>query len=268
MHVAVGLLRLGFKVATIDLDTRQRTLSRYFENRSQRAAEYDENLPQPQHHTFQKSKYDARSVASNDEAWRLGEMIGQLRLGNDFIILDCPGMDNFLAREAHSYADTLITPMNDSFVDFVLLGDMDARNKRVLDPSIYSDMVEEQRSRRSLRDGGKIDWIILRNRLSPLNARNKQDIEDALAALSDRIGFRTVGGFSERVIYRELFLHGLTMFDTIEDASEDIPYSASHIAARGEVQQLLEALNIPAILQRTAPVIANDAGPKAGKRVA
>ncbi len=261
MHVAVGLLRLGFKVATLDLDVRQRTFTTYFENRMRRAATTDVDLPQPEHHIFARSRYDARSVASNDEAWRLGELIGKLRLGNDFIILDCPGMDNFLAREAHSYADTLITPMNDSFVDFVLLGDIDPTSKRVLDPSIYSDMVAEQRQRRHLRDSGKIDWIVLRNRLSSLNARNKKEIEDALAALSGRIECRVAGGFTERVVYRELFLHGLTMFDTLEDAGEDIPFSPSHVAARGEVEALLNALNLPRIWQRTAPAIANDTGP-------
>lgn len=268
MHTAVGLLRLGFRVATIDLDTRQQTLTHYFKNRQRFADGYDADLPQPQHHAFQPSKYDARSVASNDEAWRLGEMIGSLRMAADFIIMDCPGMDNFLAREAHSYADTLITPMNDSFVDFILLGEMDAKTKRVLDPSLYSDMVAEQRRRRTLRDGGSIDWIVLRNRLSHLKARNKQDMEDAITALSSRVDFRAADGLSERVVYRELFLHGLTMFDTIEDDIADVPLSPSHIAARNEVQQLLDALNLPAIWQRTAPAIANDMGPRRGSRAA
>jgi chromosome partitioning protein len=260
MHVAVGLLRLGFSVATIDLDSRQGTFSRYFYHRTKRAAQTGIDLPQPAHHAFKKSGYDARSEANMDEAWRLGEMIGKLKLNHDFIVMDSPGSDSFLAREAHSYADTLITPINDSFVDFVLLGTVDPQTKRVTRPSIYAEMVWEQRKRRQFRDGGNIDWLVLRNRLSTLNARNKQDMGEALDALADKIGFRTTGGLSERVIYRELFLHGLTMFDTLEDAGEDMPFSMSHIAARQEVRQLLDALCLPQILQRTAPVIANDDG--------
>lgn len=256
MHVAVGLLRLGFRVATIDLDARQGTLSQYFDHRSRRALHHD--LCQPLHQSFQKSIHDSMASAKLDEAWRLGEMIGGQRLQADFIVIDCPGTDSAIAREAHSYADTLITPINDSFVDFALLGSVEPGSRRVLRASIYSEMVAEQRKRRELRDGGKIDWIVLRNRLSHLNARNKKEVEDALAALADRVGFRVVQGLTERVIYRELFLHGLTMFDTLEDAVADIPPTLSHVAARQEVRQLIEALNLPIIWQRTAPAIAND----------
>jgi chromosome partitioning protein len=261
MHVAVGLLRLGFRVATIDADSRQGTFSRYFYHRTKRAAQTGLNLPQPQHHSFQKSKYDVQSEANADEAWRLGELVGKLKFNHDFIVIDTPGTDSFLSREAHSYADTLITPINDSFVDFILLGSVDPATKRVLRPSIYAEMVWEQRRRRQLRDGGTIDWLVVRNRLSTLHARNKKDMEDALFALAEKIGFRVAGGLSERVIYRELFLQGLTMFDTLEDAGDDIPFSMSHIAARQEVRLLLDSLNLPAIWQRMAPSVANDAGP-------
>jgi chromosome partitioning protein len=257
MHIAVGLLRLGFRVATIDTDSRQGTLSRYFQHRTKRATQTGHALPQPEHHSIHKSNLDSQAKANADEAWRLGELIGRLRFNNDFIVMDTPGTDSFLSREAHSYADTLITPINDSFVDFILLGTVDSKTRRVIRPSIYADMVNEQRRRRELRDGGRIDWIVLRNRLSPLQSRNKKDMEDALFALADKIGFRTTGGFAERVIYRELFLQGLTMIDTFED-SGDTPVSMSHIAARQEVRQLLDALGVAPIMQRMAPAIAND----------
>lgn len=257
MHVAVGLLRLGFKVATIDLDARQGTFSRYFYHRTRRAAQTGQDLPQPEHHSLVKSKLDYISEANADEAWRLGELIGRLRFNTDFIVMDTPGTDSFLCREGHSYADTLITPINDSFVDFALLGTVDQVTKKVSRPSIYAEMVWEQRKRRALRDGGSIDWVVLRNRLSPLQSRNKKDMEDALFNLAERVGFRIAGGFSERVIYRELFLQGLTMFDTLEDAG-DIPFSMSHVAARHEVRQLMDALNLAPIWQRLAPNPAND----------
>lgn len=260
MHVAVGLLRLGFRVATMDLDPRQGTFSRYFYYRTKRMAQTGLALPQPTHHSFVKSTYDAQSEANADEAWRLGEMVGRLRFNQDFIVIDAPGTDSFLSREAHSYADTLITPINDSFVDFALLGSVNPKTRRVIRPSIYADMVSEQRHRRTFRDGGMMDWVVLRNRLSPLQARNKREMEDALLALSKRIGFRLVGGLAERVVYRELFLYGLTMLDTLEDGG-DMPFSMSHIAARQEVRQLLDALNLPAVWQRMAPAVANDAGP-------
>ncbi len=266
MHIAVGLLRLGFRVATIDLDSRQGTLTRYFYHRNKRVMKTGHELPQPEHHSIAKSKFDSQSEANADEAWRLGELIGRLRFDHDFIVMDTPGTDNFLSREAHSYADTLITPMNDSFVDFVLLGSMDPETRRVIRSSIYADMVNEQRRRRELRDGGTIDWIVLRNRLSPLQSRNKKDMEEALFALAEKIGFRIAGGFAERVVYRELFLQGLTMIDTFED-SGDIPVSMSHIAARQEVRQLMDALNVTPIMQRMAPAIANDMGPP-GKQTA
>jgi len=259
MHVAVGLLRLGFKVSTIDLDCRQATFSRYFYHRTRRAAQIEQGLPQPEHYTFTKSKLDYISAANADEAWRLGELIGRLKFNTDFIVIDTPGADSFLCREGHSYADTLITPINDSFVDFVLLGTVENGTKRVTRPSIYSEMVWEQRKRRALRDGGSIDWVVLRNRLSSLQSRNKKDMEDALFALAERVGFRVAGGFSERVIYRELFLQGLTMFDTLEDTG-DIPFSMSHVAARQEVRQLMDSLNLAPIWQRLAPNPANDTG--------
>jgi len=256
MHIAVGLLRLGFRVATMDLDYRQGTLTHYFHHRT-RSASSANMLPQPAHHSITKSRHQNTPEAEADEAWRLGELIGRLRFNHDFIVLDTPGTDSFLSREGHSYADTLITPLNDSFVDFALLGSVDPQDKTT-HPSIYTEMVREQRRRRVLRDGGSVDWIVLRNRLSPLQSRNTKEMETALFELAEGAGFRLAGGFAERVIYRELFMPGLTVLDLFEDR-ENAEFSKSHMAAVQEVRQLLDALNLSAVWQRSAPAVANAA---------
>lgn len=255
MHLAVGLLRLGFRVVTMDLDSRQSTLSRYFYNRRKRESLTGKALPQPTHMTISFSKEDSAQAAQADESQRLAQAITQLKAAHDFIIIDTPGTDCHLNRAAHAYADTLVTPINDSFVDFALLGSIDPENRRMMRPSIYAEMVWEQRKQKMVRTGsqklGNIDWIVMRNRLSTLNARNKKDMEESLGILASRIGFRIAPGFSERVIFRELFLHGLTMMDVMEDSGGQ-QVTMSHIAARQEVRGLLAALNIPAVTARLA----------------
>ncbi len=83
----------------------------------------------------------------------------------------------------------------------------------------------------------------MRNRMSSTAAKNKKNIEKALAELSKRVAFRVAPGFNERVIYRELFLSGLTVLDVL-DKKLGINISMSHIAARMEVRNLIRALNI------------------------
>ena len=162
----------------------------------------------------------------------------------DIVVIDCPGSDTFLSRLGHSYADTLVTPINDSFVDFAMLARVDPENHDVVQPSIYSEMVWEARKRRFSRDRGRIDWLVMRNRLGASEARNKRDVGATLEALAKRIGFRTVKGFGERVIFRELYLQGLTLMD-VREANIGITLGMSHIAARAEVRALLGAIRKP-----------------------
>ncbi len=169
---------------------------------------------------------------------------------NDVVVIDCPGSDTPLSRRAHTLADTLITPLNDSFVDFDVLGRVDPEGVKVVRPSHYAEMVWEQRKRRALERRPPIDWIVMRNRLSALDARNKRDIAHALETLASRIGFRLAPGFGERVIFRELFLKGLTLLDLREPGSGS-GLTMSHVAARQEVRGLLQALRLPPTL--TAP---------------
>lgn len=250
MHLITALLRLGFKVGSIDIDARQRSLSRYLENRAQTMEEQQTRLPMPLHHLVPKSHYNIAQEAEEDERERLEGVISTLNSeGCDFIVIDGPGNDNHLARLAHSYADTVITPINDSFIDLDVLGKVDGNTLKVLKPSIYSEMIWEQKLKRAKRDGGSIDWIVMRNRLSNIDARNKRFMGKAVQELSRRIGFRVAPGFSERVIFRELFLQGLTVLDVI-DTSSNVRVSMSHVAARQEVRDLLKTLKLPQVDER------------------
>jgi chromosome partitioning protein len=167
----------------------------------------------------------------------------------DVIVIDTPGSDTGLSRIGHARADILITPLNDSFLDLDLLARLDRAGKQIKGPSIYAEAVWEQRKRRALADGGSIDWVVMRNRLSSLDARNKRDIGRLLEQLAKRIGFRLAPGFSERVIFRELFPRGLTLLD-LNEGRGGPALNMSHVAARQEVRALLQAIGIAELAER------------------
>ncbi len=244
MHVIALLLHEGAKVGSMDLDGRQRSLTRYVENRKAWAEGAKVNLVMPDHVVLPKSELDTVAGAQAAERAAFEGAYTQLAIANDFVVIDCPGSDSFLSRLGHAVADTLITPMNDSFVDFDLLGHVDPQSWKIKGPSVYSEMVWESRKRRLMTDGGQIDWIVMRNRLSSLAAKNKRRVEGVLDELADRIGFRLAPGFGERVIFREMFPSGLTLLD-LRSEGVDAPLSMSHVAARAEVRGLLDELKLP-----------------------
>ena len=164
---------------------------------------------------------------------------------SDFILIDCPGSHTRLSQVAHSLADTLITPLNDSFIDFDLLARVDAETGRVKGPSIYSEMVRNGGQLRAQAGLKPIDWIVLRNRLGAQQMHNKKKVGAALEELSKRIGFRVSPGFSERVIFRELFPRGLTLLD-LKDTGVD-QLNLSNIAARQELRDLMRELKLPGV---------------------
>jgi chromosome partitioning protein len=248
MHLVVALLRLGFKVGTMDIDARQRSLSRYIENRHKTIKDEGVSLPVPHHIIISKSPFNVREEAEDDERERFEQGLERI-IDGDFIVIDSPGNDTYLSRLAHSYADCIITPINDSFVDLDVLATVDPNTIKVIRPSIYSEMVWEQKLERAKRDGGSVEWIVMRNRLSNIDARNKRFMTRAVEELARRIGFRLAPGFSERVIFREMFLQGLTVLDVM-DMSNSKSISMSHIAARQEVRELLTMLRIPEIDRR------------------
>lgn len=248
MHIIAGLMKAGFKVGCIDLDSRQRSISRYLENRRQLCDRTGLRLAFPRHEVIDPSTLDSREEAQAEEQAAFDQALFELRATCDFVVVDCPGSDVFLSRVGHRAADTLITPMNDSFVDFDLLGRVNPDTNEVLGPSIYSEMVWEARKQKAMVEGKSIDWIVMRNRLSHLDAKNKRRVEQVLTNLAGRIGFRLAPGFGERVIFRELFPMGLTLLDIL-DEDTGVALSMSHVAARQEVRDLITALRLPGISQ-------------------
>lgn len=253
MHLIVGLLRDGYRVGAIDLDARQATLTGYLAAREAFVAAKGVALPLPERAAVHRSERDSRTEAEAEERALFGAALEGLAPHCDIVVIDCPGSDTHLSRLGHAHADTLVTPINDSFVDFAMLAKVDPDRHDIVQPSIYSEMVWEARKRRFARDRGRIDWIVMRNRLGASEARNKRDVGATLDALAKRIGFRTVRGFGERVIFRELYLQGLTLMD-VKEAGLGIQMGMSHVAARAEVRSLIGAIRKPAPrLELTAP---------------
>jgi chromosome partitioning protein len=248
MHVIVALMRMGRRTGVIDLDIRQRSLTRYIENRARWIAARGAKLPLPQILELSESRERQLDAAEAEEESALRAALRRLSETCDFIVIDSPGGDSHLARLAHSYADTLVTPLNDSFVDFDLLGDIDANNADIVRPSIYSEMVWDSRKKKALAVRTPIDWVVLRNRTatSKIEAKNKQRVGHALTTLSRRIGFRLAPGLSERVIYRELFPQGLTLLDLDAGAGEG-EMKMGHLAARQELRDLFITMKLPGL---------------------
>ena len=247
MHLIVALLKMGRSVGAIDLDLRQRTLSRYVENRVQWCAQHGRALAMPQIADVRGSVARDLDLAETEETALFASALRRLSETCHFIVVDAPGADSFLSREAHAAADTLITPMNDSFVDFDLLGDIDAQTHEVVRPSFYAELIWESRKRKAQGQRRPIDWVVMRNRVAPgrIEARNKIRIGEALHALSGRVGFRLAPGLSERVVFRELFPQGLTLLDAIAGGRDDL--KMAHVAARQEVRDLLIVLKLPGL---------------------
>lgn len=244
IHLSISLLRTGKKVGVIDLDVRQRSLTRYLENRVRWAQNTGATLVMPEIVRVEASQERDLDRAEAEERERFEFGLARLKQTCDFILIDAPGGDTFLSRIAHRSADTLITPLNDSFVDFDLLGDVNPQTLEVLRPSFYSEMVWDCRKRKAQTSRRPIDWVVMRNRMSPLAARNKERVGGALENLSKRIGFRLAPGLSERVIYRELFPAGLTLLDLTE-AGSNVAFTMSHKAARQELRDLVIVLQLP-----------------------
>ncbi|MBE1236789.1 AAA family ATPase [Phaeovibrio sulfidiphilus] len=237
MHLIVGLARAGHVVGSVDLDAGQATLTRYLENRKAFADKRNIEMPGPAHVPLAPSE----NVEADKR--RLEEVMQGYYEQVDTIVIDTPGTDIPVSRYAHSFADTLVTPLNDSFIDLDVLARVDGETLKILGPSPYAAAIWEAKQARAQRDRGQIEWIVLRNRLSTLDARNKREMEDALNELSRRIGFRVISGLAERVIYRELFLNGLTLLD-LRAQGTGVDMKMSHVAARNEIRGLLSAVGI------------------------
>ncbi|MDR2646306.1 MAG: division plane positioning ATPase MipZ [Holosporaceae bacterium] len=237
MHLTVHLLNEGFKVGTIDVDARQGTFTQYFEHRKKAS----DDIKLPEHVAILSNNDNNREKARSYDTESLSNTLERLA-DRDFIVIDTPGNDTYLSQMAHSYADTLITPMNDSFVDLDVLVRILDEDMKALRPSIYAEMVWNQRKERAKRGEKPIDWIVIRNRLTTLYTKNKRDISVVLEALAKRVGFRLGTGFCERVIFKELFLSGLTLLDLDKSG---VQLNISHVAARQELRELINFMKLP-----------------------
>jgi chromosome partitioning protein len=245
MHVAVALMKAGQKVATVDLDSRQQSFTHYIENRHAWAKRAGLALEIPTHHHIPRT--EGPQVVDNEvaEFSAFAKALEALERGHDFVVIDTPGTDSYLMRLAHSMADTLITPLNDSFVDFDVLGTVDPATFAVTGTSHFAEMVREARRQRRVVDHATTDWIVVRNRLSMLGSRNKRLVGEGLQELSKRLGFRCIDGFAERVIFREFYPRGLTALDDLDEQTLGTRPNMSHVTARQEVDALLAALRLP-----------------------
>ena len=245
MHIALALLKAGQRVATIDLDSRQSSFTHYVENRSAWAKRAKLDLELPMH--FRVARGEGVRVDENEavEFSSFSRAITEVEHSHDFVVIDTPGADTYPTRLAHSMADTLITPLNDSFLDFDVLAAIDPQTFAVTGTSHYSEMVREARRQRRHVDGKVFDWVVMRNRLSVLGSRNRRLIADGAHELAAQLGFRFIDGFSERVVYREFFPRGLTALDDLDEQTLGTRPSMAHRTARQEVEALLAALKLP-----------------------
>ncbi len=230
VHTAVALAAQDLTVGVIDLDSRQRTVTRYLDNRTETMRRRGIALPIPAYEVFEGT-----------EIAQLDAVIDRMRESCQVIVIDTPGRDDPLARHAATLSNTLVTPINDSFVDFDLIGQVDPENFKVKRLSFYAELMWETRKTRAKTDGVSIDWVVLRNRLHHMEARNQKRVGEALAELSKRVGFRVIPGLSERVIFRELFPSGLTLLDKGHLGDLGI----SHVAARQELREMVGGLALP-----------------------
>ena len=249
MHIAIALIKAGQRVATIDLDNKQKTLTHYVENRRDWAREASLELGGPTHMCFETVNGRTSEVETLGRS-ALAEIVERLSRSHDFVVVDSPGHDTYLTTFTHSLANTLITPLNDSFLDFDVLGTVDPNDFKVTGISHYSEMVEEARRERSTHDQPTFEWVVLRNRLSTLGSRNKRLVGEALSELSKTLNFRLVDGLAERVIFREFFPRGLTAMDDISQLASGAKPTMSHVTARLEMERLMIAIMLGHLVVR------------------
>jgi chromosome partitioning protein len=262
MHVLVALLKAGRTVASIDTDGRQRSLTRYIENRALWRQRSGLPLELPTHFAVPLAEAGADDLVADVEGREFrafAEAISRVERRFECIVVDTPGSNSYLMRVSHAMADTLITPINESFVDFDVLARVDPDTYAMQGPSHYAELVAEARRQRGLVDDHTMDWVVVRNRMPTLENRNRKSVLRGLEEIAVRLDLRLVEGISERVVFREFFLRGLTALDTLDAATLGSAPTISHLSARREITSLIDALRLPT-RARTMPAEANEGG--------
>lgn len=229
MNLLIALAYRGSRIAALDMDCPQFTLGRYLENRRTYVARTGKELPSPLCDAM-----DPELLSESNFRKKLSEMGEQA----DIIVIDSQGTLTAASVLAHRYADLVISPVNDSFVDIDLIGELDGADEEIVRLGAYGQMMTNIRAEcgRDLPE-----WKVLKNRSASLYSRNAGSTAEVLEKLAAHCAFDVVPGLTERVIYRELFREGLTLFD-IADEEIGPRLSLSHVAARQEMRQLLDAL--------------------------
>lgn len=245
INLIFGLMDRGHNVVCADLDFRQRTLTRFLECRAAYAEATGRQLAMPDLRRFSPSALGMVATAKGAELSRFDAFVKGLHSCADYLVIDTPGNDTILGAHAHSHADVLVTPINDSFIDLDVIARLSPLDLHVTGPGHYAESVWEQRALKQARDKADFEWLVLRNRLGALESNNKRAIDAVMEELVERFQFHALPGFGERVIFRELFLKGLTLFDGAASGG-DHRLTMSHVAAKHEVRNLLKAVTAAA----------------------
>ncbi|MCF1742913.1 division plane positioning ATPase MipZ [Paradevosia shaoguanensis] len=251
-HLATALLYKGYRVATMDVDSRQQTFTNYVKNRRRWAEAQGVSLPNTLHFHLPRPRGDSIRENQKYEFELFGAAIAEVEDSVDFVLIDTPGFDTNLARLAHSMADTLVTPVNDSLVDLDVIVRFDPATGEARDLGQYARLVQRARSERLAVDGHTVDWVLVRNRVSMLASRNSRTVQGVLDKVAMKLGCRVADGIAERVIFRSLFPYGLTVFDPLDETILGGLPPMSHITARQEYRLLLDSLNLPS--RKLAPI--------------
>ena len=246
VHIIIALLKEGHRVASIDTDSRQLSLTRYVENRARFARRAGIELQTPAHFSVCLGEGQVVAEVEAREFAAFAEIVERLGERFDFVVVDTPASDAYRMRLSHAMADTLVTPINDSFVDLDVLGRVAGETLDVHATSQYADLVQTARRNRKAAGLPETNWIVARNRIATIANRNQRNVIAGMQQLSSLLGFRVAEGISERLIFRELFPTGLTVFDTLERKILGVEPTMSHVAARREIRELLDHLRLPA----------------------
>ncbi|MDB5505753.1 MAG: ATPase [Devosia sp.] len=244
-HLAIFLLYQGFRVASIDVDSRQQTFTNFVRNRRNWAQSRDSNVPHTTHYHLPLARGDSIKENQRLEFDLFRQAVVEVEGDADFLVVDTPGFDTHLTRLAHSLADTLVTPLNDSLIDLDVMAHVDPVTGEARELSHYARLVQRARTERLGIDGRTIDWVLVRNRISMLSSRNMRQVQSSIEQIATRLGCRVAEGIAERVIFRSLFPTGMTVFDPLDAELLGGVQSMSHVSARQEYKQLVEALRLP-----------------------
>jgi chromosome partitioning protein len=244
MHLAVGLIKAGRRVATLDIDFEGRTLSQYIHNRLGFAQANELALDTPAHYRVTDALSNTKSGETETaEINFISSAIAAAESDHDFIIIDTPSVLTKSNLFAHALADTVISPINDSFLDLDAIVPSTEMTQEIA-RSAYTAAIHRAREARELVTSRTIEWLVIPNRVfSSLDTRNERTIRMAIEEASLRLGFRIAPGIAELLVYRQLFPKGLTAFDPMEESLLGVKPGISHVLARQDLRQLTSLVN-------------------------